>query len=248
MEFQRFTAKHPVDGSDVPMANLIVHWQPQSKERIMLCAHYNTLPLPLKDPDPVKKKQGRFVGANDNASGVALLMELGRAMARRKSPCGVDFVLLDGKEYVFSEEHEFFLGSTHFAEAYAADPPPYRYRCGVLLDIVGTKELHIHREYYSMSWPDTQPLIASIWATAARLGVREFSPEGVYEVRDDHLPIHQIAKFPICDIIDFGYLPWYWHDTIQTPWHTEGDTPDKCSPLSLAKVGWVISEWLSSTP
>jgi hypothetical protein len=64
--------------------------------------------------------------------------------------------------------------------------------------------------------------------------VREFIPQRGHEVTDDHLPLCTTAKIPTCDVIDFNYPPW----------HTEGDTPDKCSALSLAKVGWVIEEWL----
>ena len=71
---------------------------------------------------------------------------------------------------------------------------------------------------------------------AKKLGVREFVPRRGPEIRDDHLPLHDIAGIPACDVIDFEF-PF---------WHTEGDTPDKCSALSLAKVGWVIEEWLKT--
>ena len=72
-----------------------------------------------------------------------------------------------------------------------------------------------------MVWRDTRPLVEQIWTTARRLGGGEFIPRRKYEVRDDHLPLHDIAGIPTCDIIDFDYPPW----------HTEGDTPDnvRCS-------------------
>ena len=98
VELQDFTAKHPLDGSKVPMANIIVHWNPQYKERILLCGHYDTLPFPMHDPDD---PQGRFVGANDNASGIALLMELAHHMKGLHLPYGVDFVLFDAEEFIF---------------------------------------------------------------------------------------------------------------------------------------------------
>ena len=232
VELQRFSGRDPRDGSSVAMANLIVRWHPESKERILLCAHYDTLPLPLRDPrDP----RGRFVGANDGASGVAVLMALGDEMPKLRPHYGVDFVLFDGEEFIFDEDRDpYFQGSEHFGRQYVEKPPAYRYRWGVLLDMVGDARLGIYQEQNSVRWDDTRPLVDEIWATARRLGVREFIPEEKHEVRDDHLALHNIAGIPTCNVIDFDYPAW----------HTRADTPERCSALSLAKVGWVVREWL----
>ncbi len=234
VRLQRFRARHPAGEPDVPMANLIVEWRPESKERILLCTHYDTLPFPMLDR---KNPRGVFVGANDGGSGVALLMALGHDMPGLAAQYGVDFVFFDGEEFIFSHNDPYFLGSEFFATSYAKEPPPHRYRWGVLLDMIGDADLQIYQERYSTWWPDTRPLVDEIWATARRLGVREFIPKRKYEVRDDHLPLHNIAKIPTCDIIDFDYPAW----------HTQADTPERCSALSLAKVGWVVREWLSTT-
>jgi len=233
VELQRFRVKHPLNDTLVPMANIIVHWQPANPDRIILCGHYDTLPFPMHDPEDPR---GVFVGANDNGSGIAILMELAQEMAAMKTPCGVDFVLFDGEEFIFSEQDRFFLGSEYFARAYAADHAKYRYRAAVLLDMVGDKDLQIYQERNSVGWKDSRPLVDAIWATAARLGVGEFVAEKKYEISDDHLPLHGLGGIPACDVIDFDYPPW----------HTRGDTPDKCSALSLAKVGWVMREWLKT--
>jgi glutaminyl-peptide cyclotransferase len=240
---QQFKARHPADGSPVPMANLVVRWHPDRHQRILLCAHYDTRPLPDRDPDPQKRTGGVFVGANDGASGVAVLAEMARHMPRLASRYGVDFALLDGEEFVFDEDRDpYFLGSEHFARQYVADPSADRYRWAVLLDMVGDKYLNIPRERYSMSWRDSRPLVLAIWDTAARLGVTEFLDHTRFSpIRDDHLLLHEVGKIPACNIIDFDYgPPGSW----QSYWHTEADTPDKCSALSLAKVGWVVLEWL----
>jgi hypothetical protein len=92
------------------------------------------------------------------------------------------------------------------------------------------------QERNSISWPDSKPLVDDLWNTARRLGVREFIARPGHEIRDDHLNLHNRAGIPSCDLIDFDYPAW----------HTAGDTPDKCSALSLAKVGWVIEEWLKA--
>jgi hypothetical protein len=234
VRLQRFRGPHPIDQSPVPMANLIVEWHPDRKERILLCAHYDTLPYPVKDPvDP----RGVFVGANDGASGVAVLMELAHEIPTLSVNYGIDFVLFDAEEFVFDDRrHRYFLGSEYFARQYVDKPPPHRYRWGVLLDMIGDKDLQVYHERNSVFWRDTRPLVDDIWATARRLGVREFIPRWKYEIRDDHLMLRNVARIPTCDIIDYDYPPW----------HTQGDTPDKCSALSLAKVGWVVREWLKT--
>lgn len=237
VELQRFTAPDPRDGQRVAMANLIVRWLPKEKERVLLCAHYDTLPFPMRDPDDPK---GRFIGANDGGSGVALLMELGNQMAKIKPKYGVDFVFFDAEEYIFEPNDRFFLGSEFFARQYRDNPRDFRYRWGVLLDMIGDKDLQIYQERNSMWWRDTRPLVKDLWATAQRLGVREFIPRQRHEMRDDHLPLHNIAGIPTCDVIDYDYPDGFQNRY----WHTTSDTLDRCSALSLAKVGWVVAEWL----
>lgn len=236
VQLQRFQAPHP-QGGMVPMANLIVRWNPEATERILLCAHYDTRPLPDRDPNPARRRDGVFLGANDGASGVALLMELAHLMPQLDPPLGVDFVLFDGEELVYTEGRDpYFLGSTWFARQYVQQPPPHKYRWGVLLDMVGDVNLQIHPERQSVSWRETRPLVAEIWGTAAKLGVDEFVPRAKYHLRDDHVPLRNVGKIPTCVLIDFDYPAW----------HTEADTPRMCSGTSLAKVGWVVYEWLKN--
>jgi glutaminyl-peptide cyclotransferase len=233
VEFQRFAVRHPLDNSQVPMANMIVHWRREKKQRILLCAHYDTLPFPLEDrSDP----RGVFVGANDNAGGVALLMELAHDLPKIECKYGVDFLLLDGEEFMFSRDGRFFLGSEYFAREYVKNPPRYRYRWGVLLDMIADKDLQIYQERNSLGWKDTRGLVVAIWSVAAHLGVREFIPRPKHDVQDDHIMLHNIGGISCIDLIDFDYPAW----------HTRADLPDQCSALSLAKVGWVISQWLKN--
>lgn len=237
VSMQQFDVRHPLDGSKVTMSNIVVEWHPERTERILLCAHYDTRPYPDEDS---RRPRGTFIGANDGASGAALLMELGRHMPALSRRYGVDFVLFDGEELVYDRRRDpYFLGSEYFAREYVANPPPYRYRYGVLLDMVGDASLEIYKEKNSMRF--ARPLVDDIWNTAKQLGVKEFIDRSRHEVTDDHLALNNIAKIPTIDIIDFdyprpGFGPSYWH--------TEADTPENCSPLSLAKVGWVIHEWL----
>jgi glutaminyl-peptide cyclotransferase len=234
---QRFRARHPVNDSWVSMTNILVRWNPKGVDpkgpRLLLCAHYDTLPYPLMDRT---NPRGKFVGANDNASGVAILMQLARDMPELKGKYGVDFLLLDGEEFIFDQTDRFFLGSEYFAREYAKKKPYYRW--AVLLDMVGDSDLQILQDRSSLSWKDTRPLVGQIWSTAARLGVREFVSRPMREIdfTDDHIMLHDVGGIPCIDVIDFSYPAW----------HTRADTPERCSPLSLAKVGWVIREWLKT--
>lgn len=240
VSLQEFDVRHPLDGSRTRLGNMIVSWHPEKIERILLCAHYDTRPFPDQDPDP-NKRRDPFLGANDGASGAALLCEMAQHMPALTSKYGVDFVLFDGEELIYDPQRDpYFLGSEHFARDYVANRPAHRYRWGVLVDMIGDAELQIYREVNSMSWPETRPLVLDIWNTARDLGVREFIHVNKHTVNDDHVPLRNIAKIPTCDIIDFDYprprAPSYWHTTQDVPAH--------CSALSLAKVGWVLTEWL----
>lgn len=150
VDLEEFQVRHPLDGSAVKLANLLVQWHPDRRERILLAAHYDTRPFPDRDPNPARRR-GTFVGANDGASGVAVLAELAYHMPSLESRFGVDFVLFDGEEFVFNERTDrYFLGSEYFSRRYVAAPGPYRYRWGVLLDMVGDAELHLYQEKNSV--------------------------------------------------------------------------------------------------
>lgn len=239
---QEFELRHPENGATVTLANLIVEWHPERTERILLCTHYDTRPYADNDPNfRLRQKPGVFLGANDGASGPALFCEMAEKM--KKLPCkyGVDFVLFDGEELIFDKDRDpYFLGSEYFAGQYATNPPAHRYKWGVLVDMIGDKDLQIYREVNSMQGAESQALITDIWSTARKLGVREFIPQTVHEVRDDHLALRETAKIPTIDIIDFDYP----RPRAATYWHTTKDVPENCSALSLAKVGYVLEEWL----
>ena len=235
VRLQRFRVRHPRDGSPVEMGNLVAQWHPQRRARILFCAHYDTRPYPDRDPH---NPRGRFVGANDGASGVAVLMELATHLETIAGDWGVDCVLFDGEEFVFGDSDRYFLGSEYFAQQYAQGTGRERYRWGVLLDMVGDADLQIFQEANSVGWPDVAPLVRELWSTAQRLGVKEFVPQTKHLLRDDHLPLHDIGGIAICDVIDFDYPHW----------HTEADTVEHCSAESLEKVGRVVATWLRDLP
>lgn len=233
---QPFNVNHPVNRTPVELNNLIVRWHPERRFRILICCHYDTLPFPNRDRT---NPRGLFVGANDGASGVGLLCELGRYMPALDSEFGIDFVFFDGEEFVYERPRDpLFLGSTYFARQYKANPPAVRYSAGVLVDMIGDKDLKLY--YEKNSYRHAREITRQIWNVAADLEIAEFIPRTRYEIRDDHLPLINIAGIPTCDIIDFDFPK----GRENVYWHTEDDTPDKCSPDSIGKVATVLLEWL----
>ena len=233
--FQPFDARHPLNGEPVRMNNIIISWNPQATERVLLAAHYDTRPYPDREFLP-SNRDGIFIGANDGASGVALFMEMAHHMPKLKPTYGVDFILFDGEELVFGDDGKYFLGSDFFAREYRDNPPAHRYVWGVLVDMIADRQLQLYQEKNSLKY--APGLTKSIWAVAKRMGVREFYDRQKHEVLDDHLPLNQVARIPTCDIIDFDY----------SYWHTTRDIPANCSGASIAKVGNVLLTWLTEVP
>ena len=189
----------------------------------MLCAHWDSRPRSENDPDSSKKSLP-ILGANDGASGVAILLDLGRVFQKQPPPVGVDIVLFDAEDWGLNGGEEgWFVGSKFFAQNLKG----YRPRLAILLDMVGDSSLDIYREGYSQKYAGE--INDYIWETAKNEHATAFADSVKYTISDDHVPLLE-AGIKVVDLIDFDY-PY---------WHTQGDTPDKCSPQSLETVGKVL--------
>jgi glutaminyl-peptide cyclotransferase len=235
---QHFQADHPLTGKRVDMVNLIGSWHPERQQRVLISAHYDTRPHADQEDDPDRRNLP-FLGANDCASGVALLMEIAHHLDKIETTWGVDLVLFDGEELVYGDrprKGEYFLGSWAFARDYAKqiEQRDYktRYVAGILLDMVGGKDLQIKREPNSMEFAPA--LVREVWAVAKQVNAKSFVNDVGREVLDDHLPLND-SGIPTIDIIDFEY-PF---------WHKADDLPENCSAESLAEVGRVLTAWLA---
>jgi Zn-dependent M28 family amino/carboxypeptidase len=234
---QPFSGTDPRSGARVEMANLIGSWHPERPRRVLLGAHYDTRPFPDEERDP-QKRTTPFIGANDGASGVALLMEIAHHLNDLDTPWGVDLVLFDGEELVYGQDGEYFLGSKEFARLYAQEVDSgrskTRYDAAMVLDMVGGRNLKINQEPYSLNF--APQLVQDVWSVARRLKAPAFRGQVGRAVLDDHLPLNN-GGIPAIDIIDFEY-PY---------WHTARDLPENCSEESLAQVGRVITAWLAQS-
>ncbi|MCA1685575.1 MAG: M28 family peptidase [Planctomycetia bacterium] len=236
---QPFTGTDPRGRAEVSMVNLVGSWHPERVERVVIGAHYDTRPFPDEERDPARRTLP-FLGANDGASGVALLMEIAHHMDRLSTPWGVDLVLFDGEELVYGQGQdqngEYFLGAKEFARVYVEGVDSRRlksrYVAGIVLDMVGDKDLKIDQEENSLNL--AHGLVRDVWAVANRLKATAFRNRVGSAVLDDHLALNN-AGIPSIDIIDFDY-PY---------WHTSRDLPEHCSAASLEQVGRVVTAWLA---
>ncbi len=189
---------------------------------IIIGAHYDSRFYANKDANDVNQIQP-VLGANDGASGVAVLLELARVLPPDLNK-NIWFVFFDAEDQGNIEGWDWILGSRSFVKTLEGKPEAV-----VILDMIGDKDLNVYYERNS-----DVILQKEIWDIAANLGYGEFFiPEFKYSILDDHIPFIE-NEITAIDIIDFDY-PY---------WHTSQDTIDKLSPESLEIIGKTIYHWL----
>lgn len=189
--------------------------------QVLLGAHYDS--RIFADQEAGLGSAQAVPGANDGASGVAVLLELARSLPSRAVP--VWLVFFDAEDNGGIGDWDWIMGSRIFAAQMEVRPEAV-----VIVDMVGDADLNLYFE------ANSDPALAqAIWAQAASLGYTQFVPQVRHSLLDDHIPFLE-AGIPAVDIIDFDY-PY---------WHTTADTPDKVSAESLAAVGQTLLAWLSA--
>lgn len=207
----------------VAIRNVIGKRGDQTGPWIILGAHYDTRMYADEDPDPEKRDQP-VPGANDGASGVAVLLELGRVLPS-DLPGEIWLVFFDAEDNGRIPGWDWIMGSRAFVEELENYPDAV-----LIVDMIGDKDLQI---YYERS--SDQELLESIWGKAQKLGYNQFIHEPKYHMIDDHTPFLE-AGIRAGVLIDFDY-PY---------WHTTEDTLDKVSAGSLEAVGRTLQEWFVS--
>ena len=181
---------------------------------LIIGAHYDT----RRRADRDKTRPGDPVpGANDGASGVAVLLELARVLDAKKLGNQVWLAFFDAEDNGGLDGWEWIVGSRYMAQNLTVKPTVV-----VVVDMIGDADQQIYFDQNSNSdWSQR------IWSAAAELGYGQyFIPKAKYAMFDDHTAFAQ-QGIPAVDIIDFDY-PY---------WHTTADTADKLSPESLERVG-----------
>ncbi len=204
-----------------PVENLIAK-RGDKLPQIVIGAHYDSRMFADHDPDPANHTHP-MPGANDGASGVAILLELARSLPKDTVP--VWLVFFDAEDNGNIEGWDWILGSREFVKNNPIQP-----QAVIVVDMIGDADLNIYKERNS-----NPELTEEIWATAKSLGYQnKFIPSYKYSMEDDHTPFLE-AGLPAVDIIDFDYPHW----------HTTQDTPDKVSAESLETVGKTLWTWVT---
>jgi glutaminyl-peptide cyclotransferase len=224
------------------MTNIIASFEPQIGIRVLLVAHWDSRPRADKEKDPKKQNQP-IPGANDGASGVAVLMELAKAMKDNPPPIGIDILLVDGEDYGKESDLEnYFLGARYFVETKASNYMPVY---GILLDLVGDKNLSLPKEGNSINY--VPALVNQIWKIAQELNVPGFKQEDGGAISDDHVILSK-GGIPCIDLIDSDLVGNSSDNPDRNYWHTLRDTPERCSKESLKTIGDVLLKFIYEKP
>jgi len=221
------------------LTNVIGRFAPSNPRRVIVGTHYDAIVRAYRDP---QHPDAPMPGANNSASGVAVLLETARVLSQSmaRPAIGIDFVFFDGEEGPLSlgegDPHWFPLGSPYFAkhliELYGRGKPSE----AVIFDMVCYEKLELYPELASLA--SAKPQIEAFWRIGGELAPTIFSRTPTQSpIYDDQLALNQ-AGIPSFLVIGFEYAPWF---------NTTEDTLDKCSPRSLEAVGRTLTRYLYLT-
>lgn len=208
---------------DVPLSN-ITGKKGDGEKIILVGTHYDTRAVADQDSDNNLHSEP-VPGANDGASGSAVLLELSRVL---EPPPGTQvwLVFFDGEDQGHLNDWGWSVGADYFVHQLTEKPAK-----AVIVDMIGDEDLNIYREKNS-----TATLVDELWNIATDLGYQSYLiPEFKYAMIDDHLAfVNQGIDTAL--LIDFDY-PY---------WHTTHDTIEHVSPASLQIIGDVLVNWIMS--
>src|SRR5258707_39297 len=205
------------------LRNFFARFRPAATDRVLLLAHWDTRPHADQSQN-LGQQRLPVPGANDGASGVALLLGLADVLKTKPPAVGVDLLFVDGEDYgdFATDSNDVLIGSRYFAGHQPAGYPPL---FAVLFDMVADKDQQFY--YEGNSQAVAPEVVDRVWRVAADLGYgRVFLPGVKPTLIDDHVAL-QKAGIHAIDVVDFDY-PY---------WHTTEDTIDKVSAASLQVVG-----------
>ena len=224
------------DNSTVPGKNIVASINPKADKRILLAAHWDSRTWADHDANEALHRTP-VPGANDGASGVALLMEMARVMKAMPPNAGVDFVFFDVEDQGAPEWSEVYdedtwcKGSQYWSRN--RHVPYYTAVYGILFDMVGTQEPRFTREQISRNY--APGLVDKLWRAAHTMGYGDiFVDQNTDPILDDHYYVNRMTSIPMVDIVqNSGTTSFFPH------WHTTTDDLQAVSGESLRIVGTV---------
>jgi len=218
MTRDEFTADTPLGAIEMVNLSYVIPGR-SGADRILLVAHYDSKRFVGFD----------FVGANDSASAVALLLALIPDFKARSFPFDVQTVFVDGEEALVQwSPIDSLYGSRRLAATLTGGKAV---RGAIVLDMIGDRDLRLIRESRTDS-----ALQSYLQEAAAELGLERLLDSRPQAVDDDHMPLIE-AGVPTLHLMDFTFGG---NGSPGTFWHTERDTVDKVSAESLSAVGELV--------
>jgi glutaminyl-peptide cyclotransferase len=227
------------DGKKRASKNIIGSFNPSAAKRILIAAHWDTRPMADKDTKDINLP---IDGAIDGGSGVAVALEIARQIKNNplKPELGVDFIFFDNEDNGVPENYTtadpninyWCLGSQYWAAN--KHIPNYSAYFGILLDMVGAKGTYFAKEEYSKRYATS--INDLVWNVANQIGYSNyFKNEDGGGVTDDHVPVNEVAKIPMIDIIsndgNGGFGAYH---------HTHADNLSNVSKENLKAVGQTV--------
>lgn len=209
-------------GDTLHLRNFIARFRPQATDRVLYLAHWDTRPHADQSPN-LGAQRLPVPGANDGASGVAVLLGVADALKAKPPAIGVDLLFVDGEDYGdFNDSTNVLIGSRYYAAHQLPGSGPL---FAILFDMVGDRDLGIY--YEGNSETAAPEVVERVWRTARDLGYERYFLPGIkHTLIDDHVSLQHVGIHAI-DVVDFDY-PY---------WHTTDDTVDKTAAASLQIVG-----------
>ena len=230
---QPFLQSIPGKSDTLEMTNIVGIFFGSGTKSLLLGAHWDTRPTADHDVNPERRNKP-ILGANDGASGVAVLLETARILTQNPHDETIYIVFFDAEDLgIEGNPRSYALGAQHFAKNLPIPKPDN----AIILDMVGDAELHLPIE--RNSYVHNPTLVKILWTLADELELEAFDKQLKYEIYDDHVPLWEEAQIPAIDIIDFNY-PNRWSNF----WHTHEDIPIHCSAESLNQVGTLLIHYI----
>lgn len=238
-----------IDGTSMPIDNIIGQYNPRLPDRILLLAHYDTRPRADEDPDPANHSTP-IDGANDGASGVAVILEVMRQLNASGAQIGVDVLFTDLEDSGHSAPDDadqatrerydatWCRGTQYFVANLPIDAS--QIRGALLLDMVGARDAIFPKEYFSMA--AAPATVNAVWQAARRAGSADRFVDRIGgAVNDDHQPLID-AGIPAIDIIEIGHPA---SGSFNPTWHTLADNLQNIDPATLHAVGKTLMTYLT---
>jgi len=252
------------DGTPLKATNIIATYKPENKNRVLICAHWDSRPWADNDPDESNQKKP-VMAANDGASGVGVMLEIARLlvkeergekrkerdMSKENTTCniGVDFICFDAEDWGTPQWAEstgndgdtWALGAQHWSNN--PHTQGYKARYGILLDMVGGQGARFYQESVSLYYAPN--IVKKVWRAAETVGFGSYFPndEGGM-ITDDHVPVNQNAGIPCIDIIP--HYPDCDQSSFGPTWHTVNDDMQHLDKNTLQAVGQTLIQVIYS--